>query len=109
MTADQLANVENSLVNQKDAILLILNTAESLKDVDGLERADFMLRFVESMWSDLGYGYKTRELRVRLETAASLMLADAERFLATLRKNAKVGYDVETRIRRLNAILGIKD
>ena len=58
-------NIENELVNQKNAILALVNAED-------YERALSALALLEPLWITCEYGYKARELRQRIRDEARM-------------------------------------
>lgn len=96
------ADIDNAMVEQKDTIHSIINMASEWEE---LKKAERLLDFVSVMWSYLGYGYKTREIRNRIADTAIVMLAREEAYLSLCRKNDRTRHSTEKGIKELNDLI----
>jgi len=64
LSNERMAELDNALVNQKNAIIELIDTADDA----GLAEAERQITLVSELWNVLHYGYKIQELQERIQT-----------------------------------------
>lgn len=97
-----IAELDNVLVDQKNAILSAISSGQ---DLEGLQKAEELLKFVSPLWFVLGYDYKTTEMKSRIKIACNNLIMDNENYLEHCRKNCKTRSSVESENNKLMDLL----
>lgn len=103
-TISQPADMLNALMEQKNDICSRIACAN---EVEELEQAEWLIRFVASAWSAAGYGYKLREVKGYLRENAERMLKIEEYYLSNCRKNCKSRSSTMKDIGRLRKLISV--
>lgn len=95
------AEFENALMEQKDRIIGLVNFCHEYED---LYRVMRLVEFATPLWSAVGYGYKSQEMKARVIAKADELLTAEETYLEGCRKNCRTRSMTEKSIRELKNI-----
>lgn len=96
------AELTNGLVAQYVLIADKINKAEGGDDLNDCVQ---LIVFAATVWASVGYGYKTKELVVRIKERARILLNNEQAYLSQCRKNDRSRASTLNEISKLSKLV----